>query len=80
MILKDESYHQNNYCCFFFVLFLFCFVLFFVFCKITQLAALPLLPQLLNCNAHVAVMGSGFDQRGKVVKQNLTTCGNPIPS
>ena len=75
MIIKDESYHKNNS---FFVFFLFLFVCFFL--TRSLIAALPLLPQLLNCNFHVAVMGSGFDQTGKVLKQNLTSCGNPIPS
>ena len=69
IIIKDESYlyHQNK---FFFVLF-----------ARSLIAALPLLPQLLKCNIHVAVMGSEFDQMGKVLrKADLISCGNPSPT
>lgn len=71
IIIKDESYlyHQNK---------LFCF---FVLFARSLIAALPLLPQLLKCNIHVAVMGSEFDQMGKVLrKADLISCGNPSPT
>lgn len=35
------------------------------------MAALHFLPQLQKCNIHVAVMGSGFDERDKLLMHKL---------